>query len=179
MMERELPKAFTDSRDYSELTAKQKKGLAADLQYIENIVKDIHDWLDTDSLELEPRYFFDELELDILVAHAVPDEDKGVSPWLIRSAWGRDVPLELLKQQLSAEVGLAINAAPPKLEDDIQDYKRWLRLQSEALQSSLDLFYAGKTFASTIAYRIALDAILSNILAGLIRFRLTIKEPSH
>ena len=175
-MGRELPKAFTESRDYCELTARQKRGLVADLVYIERIVEDIRDWLATDPSELEQRYFFDELELDVLVTQAASDEDKGVSPWLIRSAWERDGPLEFLRQHLSPEVTLAINAAPPQIEADIRDYKRWLQKQGEALESCLGLFYSSMTLASTIAYRIALDAILTNILAGLIRFRFAVKE---
>ena len=174
MMNRKLPETLTSSKDFSELTARQKKGFEANLVYIDRIVKDIYEWLANDKPELTPKHFFDELELDVMTVQSLPDPDKGVSAWLIHSTWTQDVAPEALGQQLSPEVTLAINSILPNIEATHRDYKNWLQCQGDALKNCLDLFYSATRSNGAMAYLIALDAILANILAGLIRFRLAV-----
>ena len=172
-MDRKLPEAITASKDFSELTARQKKGFEANLVYIDRIVSDIYEWLAHDRPELTPKHFFDELELDVLTVLSLPDTDKGISTWLIHSTWTKDVPGQSLGYQLSSEIMLAINSPPPQIEADHQDYKEWLQGQGKALKLCLNMFYSGVNFKSAIAHLIAADAILANILTGLTRFRLS------
>ena len=74
-MDRKLPEALTASKEFSELTARQRKGFEANLVYISRIVNDIDEWLAHNRPELTPKHFFDELELDVLTVQSLPDTD--------------------------------------------------------------------------------------------------------
>lgn len=173
MMDRKLPEAITASKDFSELTARQRKGFEANLAYIDRIVNDIDEWLAQDRPELTPKHFFDELELDVLTVQSLPDTDKGISTWLIHSTWTQEVTGQALGHQLSSEIMMTINLPPPQIEADHRDYKQWLQGQGKALKLCLNIFYSGLNFNSALAHLIASDAILANILTGLTRFRLS------
>jgi hypothetical protein len=174
-MNRKPPEALTMSEDFSELTIRQKEGFEANLAYIDRIEKDINSWLANEHPDVAPNHFFDELELDVMTALSLPDPDKGVSAWLIHSTWTDDFGDQSLAHQLSPELLRAINSPLPKLEGTNADYKVWLGGQGEALRNSLDLFYRGTTFENAVAHLLASNAILANILAGAVRFRLAFK----
>lgn len=172
-MDRKLPEAITASKEFSELTTRQRKGFEANLVYIGRIVNDIDEWLAHDRPELTPKHFFDELELDVLTVQSLPDTDKGISTWLIHSTWTQDVTGQSLGHQLSSEIMMRINSPPPPIEADHQAYKEWVQGQGKALKHCLNIFYSGANFNSALAHLIASDAILANLLTGLTRFRLS------
>jgi hypothetical protein len=175
MMQRKLPEALTMSQDFLEVTTRQKAGFESNLAYIDGIAKDIVGWLANEHPDVAPNHFFDELELDVTTVLSLPDSDKGVSAWLIHSTWTKDFGVQSLVHQLSPDLVRAINSSLPAIEGAHHEYKIWLTGQGEALTNCLDLFYCATTRESAVAYFIAIDAILANILAGAIRFRLAFK----
>lgn len=172
-MKRQLPESLTNSFVFSGVSDSERMGFEGRLQYIEEIVQGINDWAAKDNRQSELRHFFDDLELDVATVQSLPDSNKGVSTWLIHSSWATETDSAELRKQIDKDIVDAINGVLPKVESNSDAYKNWLFGQGAAVATCLDQFYSATVFPNAVANLIAVDALLANIQAGLIRFRLS------
>jgi hypothetical protein len=172
--DRPLPQALLAVIEFNELSEAQRKNFAARLRYIEEITLEISDWLDHRENEVDLRTFFDQIELLLYATIGSPagESKERVSAYLVHSSWTFDTSAREMVRAISGMVTSAINAPPPRIDDDESTFMQWMECQNKALAEALNGFYEGADIHQAMAGLLAVDALLTSLLAGAIRFRL-------
>ena len=102
-----LPTAFTACDNFEKLTQKQIFNIVSRFSYIDEIVKNINEWLDSGTIEFS--HFIDDLELDLSVNQNLPGSENTESSYLIHSSWSFDMPLSTLRRELGEAIIKSIN----------------------------------------------------------------------
>jgi primosomal protein N'' len=161
-----------DSEEFRALNAVQVSNLEARFRYVQEIVEKIER-----RLRQQPgvalRSFLDDLELDLAVTQNLPEEDQTQqSAWLVHSSWTFECSVSNMRAQLSSGVIAAIESTPPSINARASEVEDWLRDQAAALRQTLGGFHSAVTFEIAIAYHIAIDIVLANLLVGSYKARL-------
>lgn len=165
-----LPAAFMVCDDFNTLTQKQIFNIVARFRYIDEIIENIHEWLDSEKTEF--NHFIDDLELDLSVNQNLPGNEGMESSYLIHSSWSFDMPPSSLRSELSEAIIKSINEVTPGTMCSLDDFKSWIKNQSLSLSNAVTGFYSAKSSSSAIAHYIAIDIILINLLSSAYKMRL-------
>jgi len=168
-----LPAALIDSDEFRALDPKQVSNFQARFRYVQEIAEKIERWLSHKEPEVTLRLFLDNLELDLAVTQNLPEEDQTQqSAWLIHSSWTFECPVSRMRAQLTPDVVASIEQGPPPIDAQAGHVQQWLRDQGVALRHLLGRFHSAATFEVAIAYHIAIDILLANLLVGTYKARL-------
>lgn len=171
-----LPTAFTACDNFEKLTQKQIFNIVSRFSYIDEIVKNINEWLDSGTIEFS--HFIDDLELDLSVNQNLPGSENTESSYLIHSSWSFDMPPSTLRRELGEAIIKSINEPTPNIMCSIDDFKSWIKDQGSSLSNAVTCFYSSKSSPSAIAHYIAIDIILINLLSSTYKMRLNDKLTS-
>ncbi|MBK6982953.1 MAG: hypothetical protein IPH30_16580 [Betaproteobacteria bacterium] len=168
----EIPDALTLSDEFKRLNSKQVSNFVARLGYVDEVVETLHSFLRGGAADESLREFLDNLELDVffaLVFSSNPEEHQ--SNYLVHSSWS----FECTPQQLAEIVGedlMTGGAGASKTafatESELID---WIRDVAKRLELALKHFVGSRVYCSAIAHLMVLDAVLTELLSGLIRAR--------
>lgn len=168
-----LPAALVDSDEFRALNLTQISNLEARFRYVQEIIEKIGRWLHQNKPDIPLRSFLDDLELDLAVAQNLPEEDRTQqSAWLIHSSWTFECSVSQMRAQLTSDVVASIERGSPSIDAQASEVRDWLHNQTTALRDLLGRFYCATTFETAIAYHIAIDILLANLLAGTYKARL-------
>lgn len=165
-----LPTAFMACDDFNTLTQKQIFNIVARFNYIDEIIENIHEWLDSEKIQF--NHFIDDLELDLSVNQNLPGDESMESSYLIHNSWSFNMSPSSLRSELSEAIIKSINEATPGIMCSIDDFKLWIKNQSLALNEAVTGFYSAKSSLSAIAFYIAIDIILISLLSSTYKMRL-------
>lgn len=171
-MNRTLPNAFLTANDVQVLTTSQIEAFSKRLDYVAEIAEKILSDLPKAIAKTELEDFLDDLELDVSVNQTLSQKYGVVTSWNMHHGWTFDIsPLEL-RSELGDDIISAISEQAPKIDCKPEYYIKWLTIQGETLERTLNHFYSTQKFEGAVASILAMDAILANLLSGLILSRL-------
>jgi hypothetical protein len=156
--------------NFNRLTQKQIFSIVSRFNYIDEIIENINEWLDSDKTELS--HFIDDLELDLSVNQNLPGDEGKESSYLIHNSWTFNMSPSSLRSELSETIIKSINEEIPGTMCSLDDFKLWIQNQSLALNEAVTGFYSAKSSPSAIAFYIAIDIILINLLSSTYKMRL-------
>jgi len=168
-----LPAALVESDEFRQLNGKQAQNFSARLGYVAEVIATAREFL-SGGVENEPlSAFLDGLELDTVSANVFSTHlEEHQQNYLVHSSWTFTCTPEVLFQAVK-EVPAVVN--PPAINTSIASesaVKQWLRNLIDGMAVALRRFHEAPSFCVAIANLIAVDALLSELLSGLIRSRL-------
>lgn len=172
--ERSLPAVLEDSSLFSDMNDAQQRSYKGRLRLIEQIVLEIDEWLD--GKERDFQAFLDRIELHLAINQGAPtDAETRTSSWLIHSSWGFESTARKMRQELDAELVIELDRASPSLDVDLARFEIWLAQQNSGLRKAVAGFYGAQKFDAALAYQIAIDLLVINLLVGTVKARINPK----
>jgi hypothetical protein len=168
---RPLPEALASSNEFKALNSKQAANFSARLGYVAEVIDNVRAFLSAGAARTPLHDFLDDLELDATSANVFstnPEEHQ--SNYLIHTSW----TFECSPERLANEVGrdlLMTRSMRDLVRSTRQEVEAWLADMSNALTLSLSRFYAAPSFCTAVAHLLMIDALMAELLAGLIRLR--------
>ena len=167
-----LPGALLRSDDYLELSEKQAFNLQARFNYIDEIVNDITQWINSESNSEMLDDFLDTLELDVNVNLSIDSGNDNESIWLIHSSWGDGIEERPSQDKLPTDVLTSLDADLPRLSADDAEINAWLKNQSNTLRRALKALSAASDFSEVLSSILAVDILMAKLLAGIYKLRI-------
>ena len=168
----QLPEALLRSDDYLELSEKQAFNLQARFNYIDEMVNDITQWINSESNSEMLDDFLDTLELDVNVNLSIDSGNDNESIWLIHSSWGDGIEEMPSQDKLPTDVLTSLDADLPRLSADDAEIKAWLKNQSNTLRRVLNALSAASDFSEVLSSILAVDILMAKLLAGIYKLRI-------
>lgn len=167
----QLPDVLLRSDDYFELNEKQAFNLQARFDYIDEIVDDITQWLNSESDSETLDDFLDILELDVNVNLSINSGNDDESIWLVHSSWGDGVEEMPSQDKLPTDVLMSLDDDLPKLSAGDTAVNAWLENQRNALRRALETLSDANDFAEVLSSILAVDILMAKLLAGIYKLR--------
>jgi hypothetical protein len=168
---RSVPPALASSNEFEQLNSKQVANFSARLSYVEEVIEGIRVFLSAGEGREPLRDFLDTLELDTTSANVFStNADEHQSNYLTHSSW----TFECAPEELAKEVGrelLGIRATQDLVQATSEETESWLADLSNGLTLAIGRFYAASSFCAAVAHLLLIDALMAELLAGLIRLR--------
>ena len=168
---RPVPQALALSGEFKGLNAKQVANFSARLRYVEEVVDGIRAYLSMAAAREPLSDFLDSLELDATSANVFSTNlEEHQSNYLVHSSWTFECSPERLAKEVAGEL-LAIRPMQDLVNGTRQEIEGWLADLSNGLTLALSRFYTASSFCAAIAHLLLVDALMAELLAGLIRLR--------
>lgn len=167
-----VPSVLASSNEFEQLNSKQVTNFSARLAYVEELIENIRTFLSAGEGREPLCDFLDTLELDASSANVFStNRDEHQSNYLIHSSWTFECSPEELAKEVGPEL-LAVRTTHDLVQANRGEIESWLAELSNGLALSIGRFYAASSFCGAIANLLLIDALMADLLSGLIRLRL-------
>lgn len=164
-----LPTALLELPEFKELPKEQRVAFEAHVQYIRQACNEIRE--SRPSSDVDITRFFDEIELLLYVSAGSPSP-KGVSAYIVHSSWTFESTKEGLRRAVGRKILDAVSAPVPSVDADVREVSRWIEGQNEALSQALKGLERSDSINGSVGHLVAIDSLVTNMLCGVVRYRL-------
>lgn len=168
-----LPVALVESDEFRQLNEKQTENFSARLGYVGEVIATTREFLSRSGESEMLTDFLDGLELDTVSANVFSTQlDEHQQNYLVHSSWTFNCAPEVLFQAVK-EIPTVVNPAAINTSFAGESaVKEWLGNLIDGMAVALGRFHEAPSYCVAIANLIAMDALLSELLSGVIRSRL-------